>query len=123
MRLGRWLIVIAAASGTWLAMPARGQRIDAQSDDGLEVFADASPGAVVEPSSRLPTAPAGAISLRVRFGMKDSEATDWSGTVALSQGNVTELRGWRWAAGDRAESTTAWTVHTRPQAAQGEPER
>lgn len=122
MRMRHWLIVMAASTAL-AALPSRGQRVDAQSDDGVELFADASPGAVVEPSSRLPSAPADAVSLRVRFGMKDAENTDWSGTVTLSQGKVTELRGWRWAAGDHANGTNGWTVHTRAQPAQGEQER
>ncbi len=86
-------------------------------------LADASPGAVVEPSARTPSAPADAIGLRIRFGMKDAEGTDWSGTVNLSQGHVTEMRGWHWAAGDHADGTKGWTVHTRGQPAQSEAER
>ena len=42
------------------------------------------------------------VALRIRFGMKDKEATDWSGKLALSDGKVEAIRGWRWMAGDDA---------------------
>jgi hypothetical protein len=43
------------------------------------------------------------VALRIRVGLKDKEATDWSGKLALSDGEVTAIRGWRWMAGDAAE--------------------
>ncbi len=52
------------------------------------------------------------IGLRIRFGMKDKEGTDWSGKLSLSEGKVASIRGWRWAAGDSAEGDS-WTVATR----------
>ena len=86
-------------------------------------LADAAPGAVVEPNSRKPELAGGAVGLRIRFGMKDADPTDWSGKIALSEGKITELRGWHWAAGDHADGTGGWTVHTRSGAAQTEQER
>lgn len=60
-------------------------------------------------------------TLRVRFGMKDADPTDWSGGVKLSEGKVVEISGWRWTLGDKATGDN-WTVHTRAQPAQGQPE-
>ena len=51
-------------------------------------------------------------ALRVRFGMKDTEATDWSGSLDLKSGQVESIRGWRWMPGDHAQGN-AWTVSTR----------
>src|SRR4051812_31982575 len=62
------------------------------------------------------------VTLRIRFGMKDQDNTDWSGTLALSSGKVESIRGWRWMPGDKAEGN-AFTVMTRRQAAQSEAER
>src|SRR4051794_7671269 len=62
------------------------------------------------------------VTLRIRFGMKDQENVDWSGTVALSAGKIESIRGWRWMPGDKAEGN-AFTVMTRRQAAQSEAER
>src|SRR2546426_597792 len=42
------------------------------------------------------------IALRIRFGMKDKDTTDWSGQLHLSQGKVESMRGWRWMQGDKS---------------------
>jgi hypothetical protein len=62
------------------------------------------------------------VTLRIRFGMKDTDNTDWSGTLALSSGKIESIRGWRWMPGDKAEGN-AFTVMTRRQVAQSEAER
>src|SRR4051812_28705806 len=72
-----------------------------------------------------PTTPKAAselVTLRIRFGMKDQENTDWSGTLGLSSGKIESIRGWRWMPGDKAEGN-AFTVMTRRQVAQSEAER
>src|SRR5687767_11789016 len=71
-----------------------------------------------------PAAPRGEehVALRIRFGLKDKEATDWSGKLALSEGKVEAIRGWRWAAGDGAEGDS-FTVSTRRRPAQSSGER
>ncbi|MBI5684083.1 MAG: hypothetical protein HZC54_03290 [Verrucomicrobia bacterium] len=55
---------------------------------------------------------ADAVTLRVRFGMKDAEGTDWSGSVTATPGKVVEIHGWRWTPMDKAEGNE-WTVKTR----------
>src|SRR2546423_6646333 len=62
------------------------------------------------------------VSLRIRFGMKDKQATDWSGRLSMSSGRVESIRGWRWAAGDSAEGDS-WTVSTRRPPAQSAAEK
>ena len=66
---------------------------------------------------------AGPVALRVRFGMKDKEPTDWSGKVEVSGGGKVEsIRGVRWMPGDHAEGNS-FVVNTRRQQAQGRAER
>src|SRR5271163_1721620 len=57
------------------------------------------------------------IGLRLRFGLNDKEATDWSGTVAVSPGKVALIGGWRFAQTDKADGVAGWSCRTRPQAA------
>lgn len=52
------------------------------------------------------------VTLRVRFGMRDTEGTDWSGSVKVTPGRVESIRGWRWTPADSAEGAS-WTVATR----------
>src|SRR5689334_18542714 len=62
------------------------------------------------------------VAFRIRFGMKDQKATDWSGTVTPSSGKVESIRGWRWMPGDHAKDNT-FTVGTRRQGAQNAADR
>ena len=62
------------------------------------------------------------VALRIRVGLKDKEATDWSGKIALSEGKVETIRGWRWMAGDGAEGNE-FTISTRRRQAQNSGER
>ena len=57
------------------------------------------------------------IGLRLRFGLNDKEATDWSGTVTVAPGEVTQISGWRFAQTDKADGTAGWSCRTRPVAA------
>src|SRR5262245_28012272 len=77
----------------------------------------------------VPAAPAPAalqpndlVTLRIRFGFKDKDPTDWSGSIIPASGKVESIRGWRWVAGDTAEGN-AWIVGTRRPPAQNAAER
>ena len=52
------------------------------------------------------------VTFRVRFGMKDTEPTDWSGSIKVTPGRVVSIRGWRWTSSDSATGDS-WTVATR----------
>src|SRR5580693_2597987 len=54
------------------------------------------------------------IGIKVRLGLEDKEATDWSGTVAVSPGNVSLIGGWRFVQQDKVDGTTGWSCRTRP---------
>lgn len=62
------------------------------------------------------------VTMRVRFGMKDTVGQDWSGSVSATPGKVIEIRGWRWTPMDKAEGSE-WTVKTRPIPAQSSAQR
>jgi len=54
------------------------------------------------------------IGIRIRLGLEDKEATDWSGTVAVSPGSVALISGWRFVQQDKVEGTAGWSCRTRP---------
>ncbi len=60
------------------------------------------------------TAVADDIGIKVRFGLEDKEATDWSGTVTVTPGSVTLIGGWRFIQQDKVDGTTGWSCRTRP---------
>ncbi|MDZ4850470.1 MAG: hypothetical protein SGI77_14390 [Pirellulaceae bacterium] len=62
------------------------------------------------------------VSLRIRFGMRDQEPTDWSGSLTASSGKVETIRGWRWQQEDSA-SGNKWSVRTRRGVPQSSAER
>ena len=62
------------------------------------------------------TAFADDIGLRVRLGIHDTEATDWSGTVSVALGKVTLISGWRFVQTDKADGVAGWNCRTRPAA-------
>ena len=62
------------------------------------------------------------VTLRVRFGMRDQEPTDWSGKLVVPPGEVESIRGVRWMQRDSAEGNT-WNVHTRRRNPQGTADR
>lgn len=52
--------------------------------------------------------------LLVLFGAKDQEPTKWNGSVALSEGRVNEITGWRFGKGDATDAEAGtWKVATR----------
>src|SRR5450432_714610 len=54
------------------------------------------------------------IGVKLRFGVNDKEATDWSGTVSVDPGTVTLIGGWRFAQQDKVDGMTGWSCRTRP---------
>jgi len=56
------------------------------------------------------------IALRIRFGMKDQDATDWSGSFD-SSAKIESIHGWRWMPGDHANGKefTVWTRRAQAQ--------
>ncbi len=61
-------------------------------------------------------ASAGDVGLRLRLGVHDKEATDWSGTVSVAPGKVTLISGWRFAQQDKADGVKGWSCRTHPAA-------
>ena len=39
------------------------------------------------------------VGIKIRVGITDKEATDWSGTVTVAPGSVSLIGGWRFAQG------------------------
>ena len=56
------------------------------------------------------------IGIKVRLGLEDKEATDWSGSVSVEPGNVALISGWRFLQQDKVNGTTGWICRTRPNA-------
>jgi len=52
-------------------------------------------------------------SFRILFGVTDKESTKWDGTVTVSPGKVSFIRGWRFAGDDTTDTTTSWKASTR----------
>lgn len=62
------------------------------------------------------------VTLRIRFGMRDQQPTDWSGKLVVPAGEVESIRGVRWMQRDSAEGNT-WNVRTRRRNPQGTADR
>ena len=54
------------------------------------------------------------IGIRVRFGLNDKEATDWSGTVTVAPGRVALIGGWRFGQDYAVDGVAGWKARTRP---------
>src|SRR5437660_603546 len=52
------------------------------------------------------------LTFRVTFGLRDEQPSDWSGTVAVTGGDVAGLTGWRFEDQDAVEGTSGWKCHT-----------
>jgi len=59
-------------------------------------------------------------SFRIILGLKDKEPTDWSGRVAVADGEAVELKGWRFEDSDAVSAPTQWKCKTRDYIAPGE---
>ena len=53
------------------------------------------------------------VSFRVRFGISDSEPRTWDGSLAVTGGEVVDLRNWHPRPGDQLKGKTAWSLSTR----------
>ena len=56
---------------------------------------------------------AGEIAFRVRFGLTDSDDSQWDGTVAVDHGQVERIEGWRFRDEDRVNGVSGWIAATR----------
>jgi hypothetical protein len=54
-------------------------------------------------------------SVRVLFGLTDTEPTPWDGTVTLDSGSVKAIQGWRFGPEDSTDYARSWKAATRPQ--------
>jgi hypothetical protein len=55
----------------------------------------------------------------ITLGLKDRVPTRWDGEVAVADGEVVSLRGWRFEAKDTVEGATGWKCQTRDYIAPG----
>jgi hypothetical protein len=69
-------------------------------------------------SSPATAAPEAELSVRVLFGLTDTESTVWNGSLALSAGTLTNVEPWRFDNADKLEAlatpatTARWTLST-----------
>jgi hypothetical protein len=49
---------------------------------------------------------------RVTFGLKDKKATDWSGKVEISGGQIVAISGWRFEEQDAVDGVRGWNCRT-----------
>ena len=63
--------------------------------------------------SQTPTVDDSILSLRIRFGVTDTEPTTWDGTISASNGEIVELRNWRPRPGDAIDGRRGWTLASR----------
>jgi hypothetical protein len=54
-------------------------------------------------------------SVRVLFGLTDTDPTSWDGTVSLSSGTVKAIQGWRFGPEDSTDYSSSWKAATRSQ--------
>src|SRR5258708_27608533 len=57
-----------------------------------------------------------ALAFRIMLGRQDKAATAWDGSIAVSNGALTHLEGWRFRAGDRVLPPAAWKASTHAEA-------
>jgi len=49
----------------------------------------------------------------LRLGLKDQEAANWSGSIAVQGGEVTQLQGWRFRGGDKIVDRSTWQAKSK----------
>lgn len=84
---------------------------------GISIIAILSIGAGALFSQAVPSTPVLAsgpseISLRVRFGVKDTAPKSWDGSVSVSNGTILQLRNWRPRSGDQITGNS-WVLSTK----------
>src|SRR5216683_5114955 len=52
-------------------------------------------------------------TFRITLGLTDKQPTDWSGQVAVADGEVIDLAGWRFEEKDAVDGVTGWKCSTR----------
>ncbi|MGH7221912.1 MAG: hypothetical protein ACRELF_01645, partial [Gemmataceae bacterium] len=57
---------------------------------------------------------------RVTVGLKDKKATDWSGKVEISGGEIVSIAGWRFEEKDAVDGVRGWKCRTHESIALGE---
>ena len=57
---------------------------------------------------------------RITFGLTDKKATDWSGKVEISGGQIASLTGWRFEEMDAVDGVQGWKCRTHVNIASGE---
>ena len=68
-------------------------------------------------------APAPRAAIRILFGEKQERETDYSGSLALSEGRITELIPWRFFGNDQIQDAASWTLTTRRSAMEDQPDQ
>lgn len=53
------------------------------------------------------------VSLRVRFGVKDTKPIDWSGALTATAGEILSVRNWHPRPGDELKEDNTWVLSTR----------
>ena len=76
----------------------------------LTVLAAAQTSGPVRPPGGNPVS-----SVRVLFGLTDTEPTRWDGTVSIDSGSVKAIQGWRFGADDSTDYASSWKAATRAQ--------
>ena len=54
--------------------------------------------------------PAADFGVLVRLGLTDTEATEWSGSVSIAGGEVTQVRGWRFRGKSKTTGDASWAA-------------
>jgi len=69
------------------------------------------------------TAPAARTAVRITFGERQERETDYSGTLALSDGRVAELIPWRFFGQDQLQGASGWKLFTRRGNFENQPDK
>ncbi len=76
-----------------------------------------------QPQRPAAAAPAARTAIRIAFGERQERETDYSGTISLSGGRLTELIPWRFFGEDRIEGANGWKLATRRANMENQPDQ
>jgi len=76
-----------------------------------------------QPARPAAGAPAPQAALRITFGERQDRETDYSGSLTLSDGRVTELIPWRFFGEDRLDGVNAWKLFLRRANMENQPDQ
>jgi hypothetical protein len=85
-------------------------------------FGQALPGAS-HPTEAVPGASDDLVSFRIVFGELQETAADYSGSLALSTGEVIRLTPWRFLRQDGMDGTNGWRLHIQRAGLENQPDR